>query len=285
MSTLALHMPKQGLKLVGHSGCKLEVKKVSGKYIVVKTAKDKAYGERLKKQAEKQQRFSHETFYAPRVLASGYNSDGLFAFKMEYIPGLTLAEHLKKVRVSEVERIAERFLQAIPQEFHFDPNAAPVFDAKLRDLEKNLKTSHRGTKKAIERLSTHKWEYALASACHGDLTLENIIYQDGDLYLIDFLDSFYDSWMMDMGKLLFDLESKWSYRHDEQVDKNLHARLSIFKESMLERLHGLPHGKNIVHEIRHLSLLHAVRILPYTTDEDTVKYLQENVNRLHDTLN
>ena len=46
--------------------------------------------------------------------------------------------------------------------------------------------------------------------CHGDLTFSNILFNGNNYYLIDFLDSFIESPIMDMVKLRQDTAHLWS---------------------------------------------------------------------------
>jgi len=271
------------LKLAGHSGCKLEIQKRGQNYVVIKTSKDKAYNLRLLQQSKKQGEFTHTTFLAPKVLSSSYDKQGLFTFSMEYINGFTLAEHLQQVNAAAIPSIAGLFSTFIPVRYIFDPDAKGAYQEKITELQGKIAAPNSSIRNALQRLSQHDWRYTMQSYCHGDLTLENIIYKDNELYLIDFLDSFYDSWMQDFGKLLFDLESQWSYR-GTIVDENILARISIFKNLLLERLSKLPHGREIVREIYYHSLLHALRIVPYTKDPETLERLNVSISGLQEVI-
>jgi 5-methylthioribose kinase len=200
---------------------------------------------------------------------------------MEYVSGFTLAEYLKQAKAANIKAIAERFLRLMPAVDVFDTTAAAAYAAKRTELERKLGSqAHPAVKEALVRLERHPWEFSAHSYCHGDLTLENVIYKDGELYLIDFLDSFYDSWTQDFGKLIFDLESEWSYRHGP-VDANARTRASIFKEALLEELYAKPYGKELAYEVYHVALMHALRILPYTNDTATRKRLYASIGTLH----
>jgi len=70
--------------------------------------------------------------------------------------------------------------------------------------------------------------------------LENVlITPDKNIYLIDFLDSFFDSRMIDAAKILQDLETLRSYRH-QKIDTTLSLRLSIAKQALIENIIELP---------------------------------------------
>ena len=81
---------------------------------------------------------------------------------------------------------------------------------KLSSLRTRLEPQNNSTiHEALDLLERHDWSNMTVSPCHGDLTLENIIVKDERLYLIDFLDSFFDSWFMDAGTLLQDVQVMW----------------------------------------------------------------------------
>jgi len=56
------------------------------------------------------------------------------------------------------------------------------------------------------------------SLCHGDFSLDNIIYKEPDFYMIDPSTGVYDSWIFDIAKLRQDLDGKWFVRNDMKCD-------------------------------------------------------------------
>lgn len=118
------------------------------------------------------------------------------------------------------------------------------------------------------------------SPCHGDLTLENIIVSSTKkLYLIDFLDSFYDSWMIDLAKLLQDLELGWSFRnYEENMTRNL--RLLVAKETLFEEINKMDNSEVIIETLYHLLLLNVLRIYPYAKDKKTLSFLDKSLNTI-----
>lgn len=95
-----------------------------------------------------------------------------------------------------------------------------IFTKKIQNL-KTIKEKSLLYSKCFELLETNEWRYMVLSECHGDMTLENMIIQDGEIYLIDFLDSFYNSWLIDVAKILQDADVLWSYRTYEKLNANL----------------------------------------------------------------
>jgi thiamine kinase-like enzyme len=134
-------------------------------------------------------------------------------------------------------------------------------------------------KRALSHLKRVDWSRCEESSCHGDLTLENIIIRDGELYLIDFLDSFYNSWMIDVAKILQDIECFWSYRHEPR-SLNLHVRAVALKYLLTTYIRSRHGGEEYLVMVYNLLLLNLLRILPYTKDEETLKYLYGEIDRL-----
>jgi thiamine kinase-like enzyme len=273
-------------KLIGHSGCKLEIEKQDEYLLVIKTSKDSQYNERLERQCKKQINFKNNSLKAPIIFSNGNNNDGLFNFSMEYINGSTLADYFKDIKISSIAGIAEKFIKIIPQNYNFDQGAKEIFYLKIKELEEKIGVKEDETlKRAFKLLKDYDWKNCATSDCHGDLTLENIIYGDGNLYLIDFLDSFYDSWMIDLAKIFQDVECFWSYRSLEEIDENLEIRLLILKQIILDKLLSLRDGQVIIKTIYAMLLLNLLRIIPYTKDEKTKKYLMREISKIISKIN
>ncbi|MDR2005666.1 MAG: phosphotransferase [Acidaminococcales bacterium] len=123
--------------------------------------------------------------------------------------------------------------------------ANTIFRKKISELAENIKMSE-PIRKSLALLKSFDWRYASESPCHGDLTLENIIVApDKKLYLIDFLDSFYNSYLMDLAKLFRDLELGWSFRK-QPVSTNRSLRLLIAKEAIMRELAELENAPQII---------------------------------------
>lgn len=261
--------------LGGGSGCTIYLIEEDGIYFVRKFSASVNYNNRLIEQCNKQRNFNNLMIKTPKVLNEGYQ-DGLYFFDMEYIQGITLAKYLTKCNVNEISDIAESIIQNIDfNDYGFDSS---IFTNKIIDLENKTKTlDNVYITKAIDYLKNVDWSNFKISNCHGDLTLENIIIRNGNMYYIDFLDSFYNSWLIDFGKLLQDVESMWSYRK-ESIDVNLKLRLIILKSILINKLKEI--NTKYVKDAYIALLLNLVRIYPYTKDEFTFKYLDREVEKI-----
>jgi serine/threonine protein kinase len=238
------------------------------------------YNSRLKAQCEKQETFKCETINTPKVLDSGYTEEGLFYFDMEYIQGITLAEYIKTMEIGKVKNLVKMLVSSvIPKKSYVmtqeeKAHVAEIFSNKIKSLRENLiGKNNEIINQSLDLLETHDWTRLTPSQCHGDMSLENIIVKNDNLYFIDFLDSFYDSWFLDIGTLLQDVQVMWSYRFQDNVSMNTVLRLIVFRDLLLDEIRTIDEGYVI--EIYYSLLQKLIRIYPYTNDEITYKFLNE----------
>lgn len=266
--------------LNGHSGCTVDLVANGNNVYISKTSASTEYNYRLKKQYNKQRIFiESENVLAPKILNCGY-IDKLFYFDMEYIKGKTMAEYVNDISITEISDYIRCLFASLyfENELIYD-KTTKIFLSKINSLKKTL-CNFAELKKTFEILENYDWSKIPKTPCHGDLTLENIlITQDKKLYLIDFLDSFYNSWMIDIAKLLQDLELKWSFRQ-KVVNSNMELRLLVAKEALIEEITKLENGKEKLDAIYHILLLNIVRIYPYTNDKKTFEFLNNAIDSI-----
>lgn len=110
-----------------------------------------------------------------------------------------------------------------------------------------------------------------SSIYHGDLTLENIIYDTNTFYLIDCMTSDYDSWIFDLAKMRQDSNCFWFIRSTE--DKNLKKYLSIIDDKIVKRYPILKNNS--------LLILMLLRVYLYTKDgSEDQKFILKEIKRL-----
>jgi hypothetical protein len=255
------------IPLKGFSGCAiLLVEDETGASHVRKIARDLSYNPRLLRQAAKQSAYPANDFRrAINVREVGVLPSGLAYIDMDYIPGVTAAEALVSIPLTEIPRWADMLLRfAEPSDVpRHKTLAVEIFQDKIRDIDReltlrNLKTT--SVQKSLDRLKSLTWTGVPASPCHGDLTFENIIVYKGQLYLFDFLDSFAETWYADIAKLMQDLIGGWSFRHRE-INRNLALRLAALRHSLEAGLQTrYPGCLPVIHALYVLALL---RVLPY----------------------
>lgn len=276
--------------LGGHSGCKIYlIEKDDGSVFVRKISKDLSYNQRMKTQCDKQMNYKSQDIKAPKVFHTGYTKDDLFYFDMEYVQGVTLAEYIKTMEIGKVRGLVETLIKNIipkKNEIGIDSKSQDInniFEKKFVDLRDKL-SSHNNPiiDESLDLLAKHDWSAMIPSMCHGDMTLENIIVKDDKLYFIDFLDSFYDSWLLDIGTLLQDVQVMWSYRFNDKVSMNTVLRLIVFRDVLLDVIKNV--DTHYVKEAYYALLQKLIRIYPYTKDKHTYQFLNEKTKIILETI-
>lgn len=269
-------------KLNGHSGCGLELYRRNDIFFVRKNAGVPTYNSRLKKQLVKQKKFdSSSKLKTPKILGYGMQN-GLFYFDMEYISGTTLNKYMHNINIGEIEYLIDLLFSSLAiSGAKKDEESDAIFKHKITDLENQLtRLKNPLVEQSLSILKVFDFSDMPKSFCCGDLTFENIIITPNhQIYLIDFLDSFYNSWLMDIAKLFQDLETGWSYRNSE-TNFNLNLRLNTAKQAIKNRILNLDNGQKILITVYHILLLNILRIYPYSKDEKTINFLNDSLSKI-----
>ncbi len=268
-------------KLRGFSGCKVFLIEGRGNRYVRKIAKDKDYNDRLIQQKEKQKRFDggKGCFLTATVLREGSTPSGLYYFDMNFLSGESAAFALESLPLCRMQMWSSSFLALCPVE-HGGFLSPQLFRDKISLLKASLASfsAHALIDTAMTRLDQAAWTSIPQSSCHGDLTLENIIIHDGRFYLIDFLDSFADSWFVDAAKLMQDFYGRWSFRH-KPMSHNAELRLLALRERV--EAGWTERHKDCLPVINNLYILNLLRILPYCSTHAEIERVE---NMLNDSL-
>ena len=202
----------------GLSGCKLELTDTNS---VIKISSSYNYNLRLMNQKSKQDYFSKNfllnNISTPSILSTGF-SESMFYFEMEYVSGVSPFEFFLNSDKSQIDFFFNRISNYISN-IKKESNICKSFELK-KILTNKLETLEEKTefKKLILFLKNKINSLdkdTVISFCHGDLTLSNMIYKSEKIFLIDFLDSFFNSYLVDLVKLKQDLFYLWSIKNDE----------------------------------------------------------------------
>ena len=264
--------------LGGNSGCRILLCETEDNDVFVrKIAGTKEYNKRLKLQADKQINYKRGNIKVPRVFSCGMTDEGLFYFDMEYVSGITLAEYMKSIEVGKVRNLVQLIIEEMVLANNESKEAdESIFENKIFSLKEELiKKDNHIINQALNLLENHSWKNFFITACHGDLTLENIIVKDGELYLIDFLDSFYDCWIFDVCTLMQDVQTLWAYRFDDKININTLIRLVVFRDILMDTVREISPGSCL--DVYYALLLKLIRIIPYANDVKTYEFLNEKM--------
>lgn len=269
------------MTLKGNSGCKLE----ANDDIVVKKAEGN-YVPRLKAQMKKQLSFQGTVINGYSISAepivSYVNEDSVFSFFMPLDKGKTASEIIKNgYYIKDLSDVFINYLLSnmLPKRI---TNAKELIDNKLKSLEKTVPSEYVSHIKMFEKKLAPEIYAIQAGYCHGDFTLENILVNSGEksIHLIDFLDSFLDSPLLDFATILQDTKCLWSYRY-EIINEDQHKNIRIFNKIIENELKDI----GIYRQVTILLLMKLYRILPYIKDDVTKEFLDVNIEKIEKELN
>ena len=165
---------------------------------------------------------------------------------------------LKAMEIGKVKGLVESLvLSLVPEQKELVTEeekqmVTDIFSNKISELKRCLVNKDEPViNKALYFLENHDWSIMKPSLCHGDMTLENIIIKKVIVYIIlIFWDSFYDSWFLDVGTLLQDVQVMWSYRFQNEVSMNTVLRLIVFRDLLLDEINKIEPTSLFVRKIR-----------------------------------
>lgn len=273
------------MELKGFSGCELEIIDVDEHKCVRKRSSSIDYNHRMLEQKRKQSDVHIGDLNNCRVIDEG-NENGLYYFDMEYINGMTLADYMESIELSDIDQMVFKLTNHYSMYTERDDKASGFFCRKVSDVKNAIynnsivKRDNDTIQEAINELEHYSWKYVVNSPCHGDMTMENILIDKDGCYLIDFLDSFYDTWQIDAAKLLQDAECYWSYRY-KPMTMNLKVRLLIFRDLCIEKIMKMQSGKDFLDSVYHILLLNILRIFPYVKNERDYLFLVGTLSNIN----
>lgn len=276
----------------GRSGCEIQLVKEKNPFIR-KISSSFDYNTRLQSQCNKQKNFKLNSFKTPKIYNKGINSEDLYFFEMEYIYGYNVCDFFSFIspkNVSEIYLKLEKFLKLNFKSSKYC-NIESLVINKVNDvsysLEPNINYSENFKKKILNYLLNNIPNTKIPMGyCHGDLTFSNILFKNSqEIFLIDFLDSFIDSPIIDIVKLRQDTKFYWTLFINNNLPQYKILRVKqIFDFIDLSLQKFLLKNKNIKLWYSYLEILNLVRIMPYVNNIDEIKFLKINLNKLLNKL-
>ncbi len=261
----------------GNSGCNIDI--LNGK--VIKYTTDKKYNYRLKKQHDKQKSFNNSVFKSPTIYDDGYK-DGSYYFLMEFISYKTFDKIFNSADKHTLDFISNKLINFIESnQWECKPIDSSVVLKKFEDTKDKIRAS-----KNIDFSYLNNLFYSLDKKlnipigyCHGDLTFSNMLFDKEDVVLLDFLDTFLDSPLQDIVKLKQDTKYFWSLNmitHKFDTIK-LKQCLSYIDKIITAKFSKYDYYNNYYEVFQILNLM---RIIPYCSNKEHVKFLREGIDKL-----
>jgi hypothetical protein len=281
------------IEISGHSGCKIEVKRENRSLYVYKSTDDPGYVGRLARQAQKQQQFTpFETskIKVPEIFHVR-SDETVCEIKMAYIYSLNFMAFMENAGFQQINDFIDTISAFVDSEIResemqqIDPQIVKI---KYRDVSTAIcsnpdladDTQIQSWFPVLDKLFTIDKDLTLpVGNCHGDLTLSNILFTGHHCYLIDFLDSFIETPLMDIIKLRQDTAFGWSgLMYGGRFDS---VRQDIALAYMDQKIHQCFSKHPWYQEAYDIfQVMNFLRILPYAHDPKVIDFLKQTIGKM-----
>jgi len=290
---LLLIMPFSKIEIEGHSGCSITVVEQGRELLVKKSTSKPGYVNRLKMQAEKQKLFFASGFkkvLTPEIFSIEEHS-GICSVTMKYIHAHNFVEFFDHAGFEKIEQFSHQIIQFLEWEIstsRMQKVSFNVLEDKFADVKKNIQISFKNdpnikslVSKSEKVFTQTKDIFIPVGQCHGDLTLSNVLFNHDRLFLIDFLDSFIESPIIDVVKLRQDTSFAWSYLlYGSTYDQVRHQITLDWIDQVLETHFSKYEWYNQYYCT--FQLMNFLRILQYANKPDIITYLTQKINYMLD---
>lgn len=276
------------LDIQGHSGCDISIVTEDNELHIHKSTHDPGYVKRLVNQANKQiaaYQTQYQHIRVPRIFEVEQSATDA-TIKMEYIYSKNFVEYFESAGFEQIKyligaikyfidlEIGSSTIQTVPSSILTDKMADVA-----RKVEKNVHLKDDAEAQELVRRSSAVMNAVgdmemPVGTCHGDLTFSNILFNGNNYYLIDFLDSFIESPLLDIVKIRQDTAYLWSTLMYHKPFDNV--RLSIISKKIDSAIDEYFTGQYEWYRRYYmpLQLMNFLRILQYGHDEKVIAYLK-----------
>lgn len=208
----------------GKSGCGIEIINQNFDFFLRKTSKTIEENSRHVERAHKQVSFYKENAFAhlkaPQITKIFPGSESELSYiEMKYIAGRNSLNFLKEADTRSVDYFIKiltdyldtRFMEAIEKGMYSGNEEVDYIKTIQNKAEQVSKLIFPRKEIIMDKLrNLPKNAVFLQGKCHGDLTLTNMIHTKSTIYVIDFLDVFIDSPILDLLSIRQDTHHLWS---------------------------------------------------------------------------
>lgn len=280
------------LKMEGRSGCELVVEYQNSYAIIRKYSSSVKYNHRLIKQAEKQKNFYISNripaFFTPEILEINNEINDFAWFTMHYVFAEKYSDYLEQITIKQLKKLIQTFIKYLDQSFNNaqkeQVNEA-IFLNKFNEIRTNIIQNQLPEAtyflQVIDQLESNIPITSLPiGPCHGDFTFSNILFDDHEMFLLDFLDSFIESPMIDLVKLRQDTCYKWSIMLEKQMPQYKVNKLTqVFNYFDLE-LETYCKNLGLQDWYVFLQAVNLLRIVPYLKIQTEILFIKNALKQL-----
>lgn len=280
------------IEVKGHSGCQIDVVREDDNLFVYKSTHDSGYLTRLLLQGQKQQEAANlklQHIRVPKILDIAQNPSCV-TLKMEYVYSKNFIGYFEHAGFEQISYFIRALCLFLDYEIELSPIEtvrAEILKDKFADVQnKTLQNPALCNDQEVAQLlrDTAKCFEATGDMllpvgiCHGDLTFSNILFNGNNYYLIDFLDSFVESPLLDIVKIRQDSAFLWSQlMFSGQYDA---IRLQIVADKIDKEIVKYASQYDWYQYYPIFQLMNFLRVLQYAHEEKVICYLKRIINQL-----
>ena len=288
------------IEVEGHSGCYIYIKKVNDTLVIDKYTKSNKYIPRLKAQFSKQKKASKTNvtkgIIVPKIIKTDESWPGEYHGIMEYVYGKNFVRFFEYADKMTIDKFISTICEFIRNEIESSTceieYETDELYKKWESVKKNMMNIYKEDSQyysSIMKIIEHcdeifkpnmKFENFYVGKCHGDLTFSNIIFRDNEYALIDFLDSFIESPIMDIVKLRQDTKYKWStlMYNSKEYDKTRYDMICKYIDEQIDNNFKKYSFYNKTYPI--FQLMNFLRIVQYAKKDEVTIYLIDTINNI-----
>lgn len=261
----------------GLSGCAI---KLTNSGNLLKQSASIFYNKRLENQSNKQtyfNKFNFKNIKSPKVLSTFIEED-LYCIEMEYIHAeneINFFNHAAPSQVEGVQNTLCNYLKILSED-SIEYDFSEELYKKLISLR--LKSQYHLIIDLLLNFSEKKRIILPKTFCHGDLTMANMLFQNRNIYFLDFLDSYIDSFLCDIVKLKQDLHYLWNLN----LNDNNNLRIKIIYKKLWESIYSSYFDYLESPEVKLLNIINFLRIEPYINSKKLKLLLDCILMKLND---
>ena len=282
------------IEVKGHSGCNIDVVRENNKLYVYKSSNNLGYLNRLELQGLKQRDAAFNMDIpgiSVPIISEIHKTDSSVTLKMNYVYSKNFVNYFEYAGFEQITNFINAMRKFLVYEIRNSTMGTvkgSVLKEKFVDV-KNKTLSNPVLKNDSEIIAIiDKSEHIFNNVkdmqmpigkCHGDLTFSNILFSDNNYHLIDFLDSFVESPLLDIVKLRQDSAYLWSQLMYSGNCDTIRLKIIAKKiDSEIDKFASQFDWYNDNYKI--FQLMNFLRILQYAKDTVVINYLKNVINQL-----
>ena len=280
------------IKIKGHSNFEVKIIKYNNKYLIEKSS-DLRNSDRLQRQIDKQISLHDNNFLdnvnVPKVIKKIKSEYKVF-YIMEYISfSENVIDFIHKGNCLKINWFYNQLINIVESYFRKCEikrvNYKLLFN-KINSIQRNItnnKLIKENKLKLIFNYLYENMEYISnqnipIGICHGDLTFSNILVDNNrmQLYLIDFLDSFIESPLLDIVKIRQDTKYLWTLNlYNHNYDRNKTIIILNYLDKMIDNY--FQKYDFYVNCYKYFQIINLLRVLQYSKNQTITNKLLDNI--------